>query len=170
MKAAIVFVLLQLAVALDAQECVFAVDEVDEFEGFHRYETKEQNLLTIFGGDIFDLWFRKSGESIYLKLSLVNQLGATLSVAENELLLKLDNDDIIRLEGTGMSDSRYFTGSSSIHTQTYNITAEKMQPLIAQRIVSVRIYFTDSYHDIKVKNKKKQDKFRDLARCILHAK
>ncbi|WP_321308118.1 hypothetical protein [Marinifilum fragile] len=159
------FVLMSSTSVIKAQKCSYTHEKVDEFSGeVERRILKQHNFY-------FKFAFYRLGDDFRLE-SYVNIPGdqAFLIPEGSKLNLKLEDKSVMELTSIKNATPQSFVSGNQIYSGfalTYPITKEQLKQIEEVGIKFIRTYLKDeSYYDMDLK-KKKIEKTKDYARCIL---
>jgi len=159
------FLLLSITTITKAQKCNYTHEKVDEFSGkVERRIVKQYNFY-------FKFAFYRLGDDFRLE-SYVNIPGdqAFLIPEGSKLNLKLGDKSVMELTSIKDATPQSFVSSNQIYSgfaMTYPITKEQLKQIEEVGIKFIRTYLKDeSYYDKDLK-KKKIEKTKNYARCIL---
>lgn len=159
------FLLLSITTITKAQKCNYTHEKVDEFSGkVERRIIKKHNFY-------FKYAFYRLGDDFRLE-SYVNIPGdqAFLIPEGSKLNLKLGDKSVIELTSIKNATPQSFVANNQIYSgfaMTYPITKEQLMKIEEVGIKFMRTYLKDeSCYDMSLK-KKKIEKTKNYARCIL---
>ncbi|NOU58491.1 hypothetical protein [Marinifilum caeruleilacunae] len=159
------FLLLSGAFIANAQKCNYTHEKIDEFSGkVERRILKSHNFY-------FKFAFYRLGDDFRLE-SYVNIPGdqAFLIPEGSKLHLKLGDKSVMELTSIKNATPQSFVAANQIFSgfaMTYPITKEQLKKIEEVGIKFVRTYLKDeSYYDMDFK-KKKIEKTKNYAQCIL---
>lgn len=161
--------LLSLSVDAHAQDCSYDVDEYDRFTKKHEVSTSAH---LPFGSLRAKVEFLRK-DSLHSMVLSYNP-GSVVGIAEGaELLFRFANDSVLTLTSMDheVSDISY-SGQYIIHwiRPRMRITAQDLRLFATQRLVAIRIHYTDGYRDEEFPDRaKKQEKIMRAAQCLLQA-
>ncbi|MFA6401119.1 MAG: hypothetical protein WCX31_05765 [Salinivirgaceae bacterium] len=156
---------ISIATVSNAQKCHYDVDKKDPFSG-----TNERRISETYN-NYFTFAFYRSGDDFRLE-SYVNIPNdqAFIIPAGNKLTLKLTDGTTMELSSLNSATPQsYFVNLQiySAYAMTYPITKEELKKIETIGIVFIRTYLKDeSYYDMEIK-KKKIEKLKNDARCIM---
>ncbi|WP_282014039.1 hypothetical protein [Marinifilum flexuosum] len=159
------FLLLSVASITNAQNCKYTHEKVDEFSGkVERRIVQKHNFYFTFA-------FYRLGDEYRLE-SYVNIPGdqAFLIPEGSKLNLKLGDKSIMELTSVKNASPQSFVSNSQIYSgfaMTYPISKEQLKKIKEAGIKFIRTYLKDeSYYDMALK-KKKIEKTKNYASCIV---
>lgn len=159
------FLLFSITTITKAQKCNYTHEKVDEFSGkMERRIMKKHNFY-------FQYAFYRLGDDFRLE-AYVNIPGdqAFLIPEGSKLKLKLGDKSVMELTSIKNATPQSFVASNQIYSgfaMTYPITKEQLKKIEEVGIKFMRTALKDeSYYDMTFK-KKKIEKTKNYARCIL---
>jgi len=161
----LVFLLFSIATITKGQKCNYTLEKEDEFSG------KVERRILKKHNSYFKFAFYRLGEDFRLE-SYVNIPGdqAFLIPEGSKLNLKLGDKSIMELTSIKNATPQSFVANGQIFSgfaMTYPITEEQLEKIEKVGIKFIRTYLKDeSYYDMDLK-KKKVEKTKNNARCIL---
>ncbi|RKD94528.1 hypothetical protein [Marinifilum flexuosum] len=159
------FLLFSIPTITNAQKCKYTHEKVDEFSGkVERRIVQKHNFYFTFA-------FYRLGDEYRLE-SYVNIPGdqAFLIPEGSKLNLKLGDKSIMELTSVKNASPQSFVSNSQIYSgfaMTYPISKEQLKKIEEAGIKFIRTYLKDeSYYDMALK-KKKIEKTKNYASCIV---
>ena len=157
----------------DLGDCKFSRNEVDDMTGTFIAETQSKMLFYVFGGDRIDFYFQNIDGNYLLNLDITKHSRFSISKG-NGLLLKLSNDEIIKLKFlyTEVSGLEYYSQYVSTYSlsNSVSLTKENLIKLTNHKITKIRVYGNDGYFENERLKEKGINNFITNANCINNIK
>lgn len=159
MKHLYFFVILITSSLLYSQECKYDKNEVDEFTKNKILETKFEWLGNNFGYN-----FKKINDSKFLRIEIHHS--KVFSIRDGSKLMFLtEKEEPITILFPKYEISKVSSASNYYVVQYLNLSEELLSRFKNEKISKARIYTTDGYLEIDIKDKR-SIKFKELLKCI----
>ena len=150
MKKIILFVLLlSMPFGLIAQK--ITINKIDDFTGAKIFETSWVDVFELISFQI-----NKTDDKTFLNSIFYSSSTPYTAHEEDELLLKLEGDEIITLKNLKTTTSGLYGSGMTSHFSlptSYILSKEQIDKLKTTKIIKVRLYYGDKYYEETTKEK-----------------
>lgn len=152
---------------INAQDCRFEKNEIDDFTKTKIVKTKLQTISTT-RSQLIKLSLVKNKKLYFKMLYHSGGMSSIVVSTNNPITLMLKNDDILELIPTEIYSSEITALNGTEIVCNYYITKQELQKIRSLGLKKIRFNTSKSYYDFVVEKENLQSKFNSQVDCFLN--